>query len=237
MEYPQPFIAQQLGHCALFADWPADRLRELSASARRSHYERRTALTQRHEPWQEVFVVVTGAVEAIATNAAGEEHLLATPEQGQLVGLMQLYDTDGKFRLYDYWARAHSTLIHLRGDVLARILDEEPRLWKSVALFTLQRFHLNLESLQSQVIGSVRRRLAVMLTQLAQNYGVAGLGAQQTSLHVSQTDLARMLGLSRQTVAKELAQLKSEGVLGSQRDYGQITVQDMVGLLRIADEL
>jgi biotin operon repressor len=46
-----------------------------------------------------------------------------------------------------------------------------------------------------------------------------------------------MLGLSRQTVAKELAQLKSEGVLGSQRDYGQITVQDMVGLLRIADEL
>jgi hypothetical protein len=34
-----------------------------------------------------------------------------------------------------------------------------------------------------------------------------------------------------------LAQLKSEGVLGSQRDYGQITVQDMVGLLRIADEL
>ena len=237
MEYPQPDLAQPLRQCPLFARWPADRVRQLAASSRREHYPRRTALATRQQLLNEVYVVEAGAVEISAVDAAGDEHLLAVMRPHQVTGFIQLYEEPGEFkpRFYGHTARAGSTVIHLRGETLARILDEEPLLWKSVALFALRRFHLNLVTIQSQAIGSMRRRLAVQLALLAQQYGVVEPSERGTELHASQTDLALMLGTSRQTVNKELTRLKAEGLVSSE-GYGRLTLLDWPRLLRITEE-
>ena len=71
---------------------------------------------------------------------------------------------------------------------------------------------------------------------LAHRYGDLEIGACNTELRISQTDLANMLGVSRQTVGKELVRLKDEGILGGNDRYRLITLLDIPGLMRIAKE-
>jgi DNA-binding GntR family transcriptional regulator len=52
-------------------------------------------------------------------------------------------------------------------------------------------------------------------------------------LRISQSDLAAMLSVSRQTVNKELRLLEQRGLL--QAAYGRLTIVDLAGLLRLAD--
>lgn len=234
MENPQPLIEAQLRRCPLFAEWPADRLRELAASARRQRYSRRTPLATRERPVRDVFVIESGAVEVIAANAAGDEHRLMIQE-GRVAGLVPFYEPETR-RIYGFYARKGSTIIHLHGDTLRRILDDEPLLWKSVALFALRRLHRVMELLQSLTIGSVRRRLAVQLALLALPGGTDESSARSIELHSSQTDLAHALGVARQTVSKEFARLKEEGVISGNSGYGRITVLDLPRLLHIARE-
>jgi len=235
MENPQPLIEAQLRQCALFAEWPADRLRELAASARRQRYTRRTPLATQERPVRDVFVIESGAVEVIAANAAGDEHRLMI-QQGRVAGLVPFYEPETRRRIYGFYARKGSTIIHLNGDTLRRILDDEPLLWKSVALFALRRLSRVLELLQSLTIGSVRRRLAVQLAMLALPGGTDESSVRSIELHSSQTDLAHALGIARQTLSKEFARLKEEGVVSGNSGYGRITVLDLPLLLHIARE-
>ncbi len=234
MENPQPSIEAQLHRCPLFAEWPADRLRELAATARRQRYRSRTPLATRERPLRDIFVVESGAIEVIAANAAGDEHRLMIQE-ARVAGLVPFYELETRW-IYGFYARKGSTIIHLHGDTLRHILDDEPLLWRSVALFALRRLHRLLELLQSLTIGSVRRRLAVHLTMLALPVGAEEPGARSTELHSSQTDLAHALGVARQTVSKELVRLKKEGVISGESGYGCITVLELPRLLRIARE-
>ncbi|MFT3812168.1 MAG: Crp/Fnr family transcriptional regulator [Acidovorax sp.] len=239
MEYPRPPespITRGLRACPIFAGWPDRQLQELAALARLRDYTARTQVAPLPGGPQEVLIVTRGALEVCSANAAGKEFLLGAPGPGQVVGLVHLQESMRKL-VFTHHARKGAQIIHLPIADLQRLLDADPLLWRHIALFVLRRFQLQTDLLQTQAIGSTRRRMAVMLALLAQHYGAADLDAPQASLQISQTDLAHMLGLSRQTVAKELAQLRSEGVLGGQDGYSQILVRDLPGLLRIADDL
>jgi CRP/FNR family cyclic AMP-dependent transcriptional regulator len=84
----------------------------------------------------------------------------------------------------------------------------------------------------------VRRRLVLVLINLAHRYGDLGSRGQpsDTELRITQADLASMLGVSRQTVARELKRLKDEGVVGGRAGYRLVILRDMTALLRIAQE-
>ena len=58
---------------------------------------------------------------------------------------------------------------------------------------------------------------------------VHGRGGQEAlAIHINQTDLAAMLGVTRQTVNKELSAFMREGLLDVQ--YGRITVRALARL-------
>lgn len=241
MEYPQQAsqstreqIEHWLAACPVFLDWPKDRLRELASFARARHYRRRTPLVSRGGHPREVFVIVSGSIEVAATNAAGDKYILSVLGAGQITRLVHLIDDVQPIFAFD--ARADSQIIHISGVALRRILDAEPMLWRSIAQIMLRRYRISAEILQDQVLGSVRRRTAITLINMVYRYGDERGGACETELRISQTDLANMLGVSRQTVGKELAQLKEEGVLGCNEGYRLITVVDLPKLHRIAAE-
>lgn len=242
MEYPrnaapqntQEQIAHGLRACALFIDWPEDRLRELAFSSRLQRYRRNTPLVVHKGQHREILVVVSGSIEVATTNTEGAKFILSMVGPGQVTRLVHLLEDVPL--LYAYDAREASEVIHIPGGVMRRILDEEPALWRNIAQLMLRRYRLSAEILQDQVLGSTRRRTAIMLVILAHRYGDLEFGAPSTELRISQTDLANMLGVSRQTTSKELARLKDEGILGCGDGYRLIRLLDLPGLLRITQE-
>ena len=232
----QEEIARRLRTCPLFLDWPADRLRELAGQARMRRHPRGMALATRESQRRETLVVVSGSVEISATNPGGDKYTLAVLGPGQITGLVFLLDDiPARFTRH---AREDSQIIHIPCAALRQVLDAEPILWRGVAQLTLRRHFLDIEGLEGQVLGPLRRRIAVILLNLAHSHGErhAEIAPRHTELRVSQADLSNMLGVSRQTISKELAALRDEGILGDSDGYRQITLLDMPGLLRIAGE-
>lgn len=244
MEYPshaprqaeEPPLVPLLRLCPVFADWPAARLQELAASARMRHYRRRAQLPGRGSRQQDILVIVSGAVDVETTSVEGGKYTLAVLGPGQITRLV--YALGDVPLLFTVHAREDARLIHIPGAALRRVLDAEPILWRSVAQFALQRFHLSVESHRDWALGSVRRRMARVLINLAHRYGSRNSRASAggTELRITQADLASMLGVSRQTVSAELGRLKAAGVLESGAGYRIVTLRDMPALLRIADE-
>ena len=81
--------------------------------------------------------------------------------------------------------------------------------------------------LQKQLLVNNRQRLAGTLVELAKLHG-RGPDRSTREVTINQTDLASMVGVTRQTVNKELKAFTRDGLI--EVEYGRIVVRDLAGL-------
>lgn len=214
----------------LFSRWPDARRAELMKSARLERYSRRTQVLAHDRHRRELLVVVTGCLEFSSMSASGRKYLNALLGPGHVVPLVRLLE-DVPLP-FDIHAHEDSVIVHLPSDAVLAVLDAEPLLWRDVARLALQRQRLSIAMLGGQVLGSVRRRVALALLNLAGLYGTQEDERLDLRVRLSQHDLATMLGLSRQTINKELGALVDAGVIGL--TYKRVAILDTDQLRRIA---
>jgi CRP/FNR family transcriptional regulator len=80
---------------------------------------------------------------------------------------------------------------------------------------------------------SIRERLAVLLLQLANTYGVDGGGHQQIDLILTREEIAGMLGTATESVIRLLSEFKKDGLI--ELDGKKISIKDKKGLVRLSD--
>ncbi len=217
-------VANALRLNELFGDWPDARLAELMRSARLERYTRRTQVLSHDRHKRELLAVVSGCLEISSMSALGRKYVNALLGPGQVAPLVRLL-SDVPLP-YDYHAHEDSVIVHLPCDAVIAALDAEPVLWRGVAKLGLRRQRQSIVLLQNQMLGSVSGRVAATLLSLAEIYG-----ARELRVRLSQTDLAAMLTLSRQTINKELGRLVDAGVI--ELSYKRITILDREALRRL----
>jgi len=216
----------------LFSRWPEARREELLKSARMERYRRRTQVLSHDRHRRELLVVVSGCLEISSVSPFGRKYVNALLGPGQVAPVVRLLEDVPL--AYDYHAHEDSVIIHLPSDAVIAVLDAEPILWRDVARLGLQRQRMSVAMLEAQTLGSIRRRVAATLMNLVEIYGTRQQAGVDLRVRLSQHDLASMLGLSRQTINKELGLLVDEGVLGL--SYKRMVVRDPVALRRIGSE-
>lgn len=223
-------IQRGLRRCSLFANWPDLVIDRIARIARLARYERGAEVTPQRRLQRELKLVVTGCLAVISVNASGAKFMLSLIGPGQIVGLVRLLKQGG--RLYDYQAHEETVLIHLPCEELEAVIDRTPTLWKDVAFLTMERQRDSIVTMQRSALGGVQQRLAEVLVQAAQLTGERAEG-RALRLRLSQSDLAHMVLVSRQTINKELGFLARHGIV--QATYGHLTIFDMPALRRIAE--
>lgn len=219
-------------------------------SARLERYGRRTQVLAHDRHRRELLVVVSGCLEISSMSSGGRKYVNALLGPGQVAPLVRLLEEVPL--AYDYHAHEDSVIVHLPCDAVIAVLDAEPVLWRDVAKLGLQRQRLSIVLLQNQMLNSVHGRVAATLMSLVHFYGGQGQGPDSATsatsatnalrpeegeaigplVRLSQTDLAAMLGLSRQTINKELGRLVEEGAIDMR--YKRIRIVDAERLARIA---
>lgn len=222
-------MARALSWNELFSRWPQRYRDELMKSARLQRYSRRTQVLAHDRLRRELLAVVSGCLEISSISVVGRKYVNALLGPGQVAPLLRLLE-DVPLP-YDYHAHEESVIIHLPSDAVLAVLDAEPALWRDVARLGLQRQRLSVAFLRVQMLSSVRRRIAATLLNLAQIYGQQRDAGLDLCVRLSQNDLASMLGVSRQTVNKELGVLVEAGVIAL--SYKRVTVRDEPQLRRI----
>jgi CRP-like cAMP-binding protein len=177
--------------------------------------------------------VVAGALRVGSINPRdGSHHLTLYLEPYQWVGEIALIDR--KPRSQDAVADTDSTVLVIQQAVLESWLDENPQYWRDIARLACGKLRLMLMAMEDSASLSIEQQLARRLVFAATSYGHAVQPTLRRRLRLPQEYLARMLGVSRQTINKALKSLASERVIAVH--YAEIEILDVKALARLAGQ-
>ena len=218
-------IWRTLKWCELFKSWPDEQLLALRGSARLARHARRSLVMSHDLQERELLCVISGSLEVSSMNADGQKYMNALAGPGKVLPLLRLLQD--KPLDFSYHALQDATVLHLPADAVIAQLNSCPELWRGVAELALQRQRHSMVLLQKQLLVNNRQRLAGTLVELAKLHG-RGPDRSTREVAINQTDLANMVGVTRQTVNKELKAFTRDGLIAV--EYGRIVVRDLAGL-------
>jgi len=215
--------------CPLFRDLDAPAMADVTSLLRHRRFRRNEVVFHAGDPGESMFVITSGSAKICIVSPEGEEAIIATLRPGDYFGELALLD--GEPRSATATALEPAEMGEIARAVFMRLIETQPavRLALLVGLAVeVKRLTRHVEELHFLALPG---RLAMRLVELAHEASGDGPGAE-LSWHYTQSDLAAMIGGSRQSVSRLLGDLASEGILRVARDL--IVIPDVEVLARVA---
>jgi CRP/FNR family transcriptional regulator, cyclic AMP receptor protein len=215
--------------CALFGSMDDAAIRAVARLLRTRRFRRNEVIFHAGDPGDALFVIESGSVKIVLASLDGEEAIIATLGPGAFFG--ELAILDGEERSATAVALEPTELGSLARTPFLELVAGEAGV--RVALLAglageLRRLTRHVEELHFLALPG---RLAMRLVELAQQSDAPGPGAE-LSRHYTQSDLASMIGCSRQSVNRLLSDLSAEGLIRVEHDT--ICIPDIEALARVA---
>lgn len=198
------------------------------------------AVTRRYKPNQVIFnkgdpgdgllAILDGRVKIGTISAEGKEITLNILGPGDIFGEIALID--GRDRTAHAIAMTRTDLLFLRRDDFMAFLQRNPELTTRLLIILCERIRWVSEIVEDNMFLDLPGRLAKKLLGLARNFGDARPHGTRIALKLSQTDLAELIGMTRESVNKQLKTWQEEGLIAWDRGY--VTIHDMDGMGRLA---
>jgi CRP/FNR family transcriptional regulator, cyclic AMP receptor protein len=220
-------VAEALAAVPLFASLDATGLERLGRAVRSRHFRRGEVIFHLGDPGDALFVVSRGAVKITLPSQSGEEAIIATLKPGDFFGELALLD--GAPRSATATALEATETFVLGRDRFRELIASEPAIRDALLAALareLRRLTVHVEELHFLDIAG---RLAARLADLAAEHGErAPDGTLRLDAPLTQTDLASMVGCTRQSVNKLLGVFVRDGLVALDGDT--IVVRDLDGL-------
>jgi CRP-like cAMP-binding protein len=209
-----------------FAGVSQTNLLPLAAACRLRRYRATQVIFHRGDPGDTLHIVISGAIRILLSAPDGDEILLAHLQQGEFFGELSLLD--GLPRSATAVAIDDTVTLALERPEFLQVLERTPALARQVILAMCARLRRTDVLLGDSAFLDVAARLARRLLDLAQGRGLPQPAGGSAEVRITQTELATMVGASRETVNKELRVLEGRGLLRVQR--GKIAIPNPAAL-------
>jgi CRP/FNR family transcriptional regulator, cyclic AMP receptor protein len=201
-----------LAGTALFAALDEEAAQALQASMTPLSVEKGETLFREGEPGDRLFVIVEGKIKLGASSSDGRETLLAVLGPGEMFGELSLFDPGQ--RTSTATALTSALLMGLGHDDLMPWLRGRPEVARSLLRALAQRLRRTNEAMADLVFSDVPGRVAKALLDLAAKFGTRQDDGSMLVTHdLTQEELAQLVGASRETVNKALADFQNRGWL------------------------
>jgi CRP-like cAMP-binding protein len=217
--------------CPLFAPCPEGVLADVGRRLRHRHFRRNEVIFHQGDPGDALHVITSGAVKILLPSPDGEEAIIATLRAGDFFGELALLD--GQPRSATATAVEPTETLSLPRDVFHELLDRHPELrdalFSSLAAL-LRRITKHVEELHFLDLAG---RLAARIAQLARQAQPGVTRSIELNWPYTQSDLAAMIGGTRQSVNRLLADLIDSGIL--RLEHERLIIGDLQALERRAE--
>jgi CRP/FNR family cyclic AMP-dependent transcriptional regulator len=200
---------------------PAEVQAVLLAAASRRLLARGDALFHKGSLPDALFGVVSGTLRVSVVSAAGREAVIALLEKDHWFGEVSLFV--GAQRVYDTCALDDCEIAVVPAAAFHHLVATRPDVHLALTRLVCHRLRHALAWIDDAILMPLPVRLAHRLLALD-----AGAGA----LAVSQEELAFMLGVSRQSINRQLGLWQDQGLVRT--SYGRIELLDSAALARLA---
>lgn len=222
----QSTAVDSLRRCALFAHVDDDGLLALAGLMRRRRFRRNEIIFHQGDLGDSLQVVAAGGVKIVLPSQEGDEAIIASLKPGDFFGELALLD--GAPRSTTAAALEPTETLTLPREQFLRLLTDDPRLVRALLQALageLRRLTGHVEELHFLDLAG---RLSMRLVRLARDANPAADGRVELDWPFTQSDLAAMIGGTRQSVNKLLSGLVDDGLVTIERDT--VVINDLAAL-------
>jgi len=203
-------VADALHATPVFADTPPALVRQIGEECRLRGFGRGDYVFREGDVGDSLFIVVDGQVKLQVSSRSGEVAVLTTVGKPDCFG--ELAFLDGGPRSTSARALTDLMLVEIPRASLLALVQQEPQVLDTLLRILGERLRRLTEQIADATFLDVGGRLAKLLLTLANaQHGAPATDA--TDLALTQTDLANMVGGTRQTVNRILADLEQRDVI------------------------
>lgn len=195
-----------------------------------STYRRGEEIFREGTPGDRLYVIGAGKVKLGHTAPDGREHLLAILGPGEILGEVSLYDPGP--RTATATALAKTVVVELQHTDLLRVLDARPEISQHLLRSLAIRLRRTNDKISDLIFSDVPGRVARALLELGARFGQQTERGLRVTHDLTQEELAQLVGATRETVNKALAEFSSRGWL--QLDGRSVILLDIPKLRRRA---
>lgn len=222
---------EALRGCGLFGNADEPTLDALAAALRIRRFRKAETVFHQGDPGDALFIVASGSVKVVLPSDEGAEPaIVAILGPGEFFG--ELAILDGAPHSATIVAIEPTETLVLHRDEFLALIDSEPELRRALlaSLATeIRRLTGHVEDLHFLDLPG---RLASRIVRLAASAGATS-GEARIAWPYTQSELAGMIGGSRQSVNRLLADLTDQGLVRLERDH--LVVVDVEALARTVE--
>jgi CRP/FNR family cyclic AMP-dependent transcriptional regulator len=200
-----------LAQVPLFASLTGDEAETLAAALTRVRVDRGDAIFSEGEPGKQLYVIREGKVKISLSGPERRENMLAVLGPGEIFGELSLFDPSP--RTANATAITDTELLCLPHDALRGWLTSSPAVAPQLLQALAQRLRRTNEQLADLVFSDVPGRVAKTLLTLAERFGTRDERGIRVTHDLTQEEMAQLVGSSRESVNKALADFSSRGWL------------------------
>jgi CRP-like cAMP-binding protein len=213
----------------LFGQFRPDELNRLVSFLRVAHYPARRVLFRKGDPGTNMMVVLEGRVQICTHSEEGREFVVNIINPGEVFGEIALLD--GSDRTADAVTMDRCELMILERRDFVPFLRDHPDACMRLLEVLCQKLRWTTGVLEAALFLEGASRLARVMVHLASLYGQPVDHGVEIRIRLSQQQLANMVGMSRESINKQLGQWRDDGIVAI--DDGRITITDLDALQEI----
>jgi CRP-like cAMP-binding protein len=216
----------------LFRDLEPKQLEDLARVARRKQLARHEELFHKGDEGAELFVVVEGKLKALTTSLEGDDIVFSILGRGDAFGEIALFS--GTPRTATIVAIEACELLAVDRRELFGLLKSHPNAALSLLRVLAERLTSLSERVEDTQFLSLSTRLAKKLSALAADYGEQTAAGVRVDLKLSQEEWGDLVGVTRESINKQIRTWTAQGLLSTDRGY--IVIHRPDELEKIAEE-
>lgn len=172
------------------------------------------------------YIVRSGHARAVREHGDGRSLTLAHFGPGDIFGELAMFDDERRSATVETLDPVDAVAI--LGADMRRLLREHPEISVKLVISLGRRLREANERIARQSFQTVQSRVAGVLAHLVVQAQAEGAGERDVLVIITQSDVARLAGSSRESASRFLAVLERAGVVTQGR--GRVTVHDPAAL-------
>jgi CRP/FNR family cyclic AMP-dependent transcriptional regulator len=209
----------------LFSDLSEAELARFADVTREREYPKNSVILFEDDPGDALYIVSAGQVKVVLIGEDGREVILSVLGDGDFFGDMALIDDEP--RSAHVIAMRDSQLLVLRRDDFQAQLVAQPKIGLKLLRVLVQRLRRADEKIGGLVLLDVNGRVARVLLDMADESG-----GPKLTRRLTHHTIAQMIGSSRETVSRAMAELVDRGLIEITRR--EISIRNRDGLAALA---
>ncbi|MGH2355659.1 MAG: Crp/Fnr family transcriptional regulator [Chloroflexota bacterium] len=208
-------VAEALRRVPLFASLNAEQIAGLTRVARRRRYDRDEVVFYQGDPGDTFYVILSGQVKVSVSSPEGQEAILVMLDAGESFGEFALLDDQPRSATIE--VTQPTEVLVLRKDDFHRLMRQTPDIAFELLRVLTKRLRDTDQLVQDAAFLDVAERLAKKLLALMEAHGRKAPRGIELDLHLTQQDLASMIGATRESVNKQLGAFRDRGIVAVDR--------------------